>query len=127
MEQSSQTSAPAAPPAKPATKTFGISERAAQHIARLREQRGTPEAGLRIAVKGGGCSGLTYSLEWAERPKERDKIFEEFGSKVFIDPKSYLYLLGSTLAWEETLMQSGFKIENPKVKTACGCGESFTI
>ena len=78
-------------------------------------------------MRGGGCSGLAYVIEWAEAPKERDKIFEKDGIRVFVDPKSYLYLLGSELRYEETLMASGFKLENPNVKTACGCGESFTV
>ena len=130
----STTPQPGAAPAaaasapKPAPKAaFGIEERAAKEIQRLRTERGTPEAALRIAIKGGGCSGLTYVLEWAEQPKERDKIFERDGVKVVVDPKSYLYLMGSELVWQQTLMSSGFKIENPKVKAACGCGESFAI
>ncbi|MBX5481934.1 MAG: iron-sulfur cluster assembly accessory protein [Myxococcaceae bacterium] len=119
-----QSQAPAQKPARPA---FAISERAAKEIQRLRTERGTPDAALRIAIKGGGCSGLTYVLEWADQPKERDKVFERDGVKVVVDPKSYLYLMGSELVWQETLMSSGFKIENPKVKSACGCGESFAI
>ena len=101
-----------------------------RHPARLKvllAQRNTPGAGLRVAVRGGGCSGLAYVIEWAEAPKERDKIFEKDGIRVFVDPKSYLYLMGSELRYEETLMASGFKLENPNVKTACGCGESFTV
>ena len=84
-------------------------------------------AGLRVGVRGGGCSGLAYIIEWAEAPKERDKIFEKDGIRVYVDPKSYLYLLGSELRYEETLMASGFKLENPNVKAACGCGETFTV
>ena len=80
-----------------------------------------------MAVRGGGCSGLAYVIEWAEAPKERDKVFEKDGMHVFVDPKSYLYLMGSELRYEETLMASGFKLENPNVKAACGCGESFTV
>lgn len=114
------------PPARP-TAAFGLTERAAQQIARLRAERGTPDAMLRIAIKGGGCSGLTYVMEWAESPRERDKVFERDGVKVVIDPKSYLYLMGSELTYTEGLMASGFKIENPKIKAACGCGESFAI
>jgi iron-sulfur cluster assembly protein len=116
-----------AAPAKPAAKTFGLTAEAASHLKRLLEQRKTPDAGLRIAIKGGGCSGLTYVMEWAEAPKERDKLFERDGVRVFIDPKSYLYLMGSELAYEETLMASGLKLRNPNIKTACGCGESFTV
>lgn len=126
MEQTTtQTAQPAAKPAPKAA--FGVSERAAKEIARLKSERGTPDASLRIAIKGGGCSGLTYVLEWADTVKERDKVFERDGAKVIIDPKSYLYLMGSELTWQETLMSSGFKIDNPKVKAACGCGESFAL
>ncbi|MGA9524385.1 MAG: iron-sulfur cluster assembly accessory protein [Myxococcaceae bacterium] len=127
METPQTTQTPPQQPAKPQTKGFAVSERAAQQIARLRNERGTPEAGLRIAVKGGGCSGLTYSMEWVDTPKERDKVFERDGVKVCLDPKSFLYLMGSELAYHETLMASGFKIENPRVKSECGCGESFAI
>jgi len=113
--------------AKAPAKSFGITASAANRIHTLRDERQTPEAGLRVAVRGGGCSGLQYLIEWAEGPKERDKIFEREGIRVFIDPKSYLYLMGSELTYEETLMASGFKLQNPLVKTACGCGESFSI
>jgi iron-sulfur cluster assembly protein len=116
-----------APAAKPPAKTFGITAAAAARIGKLREERQTPKAGLRVAVRGGGCSGLTYVIEWAEGPRERDKLFERDGVGVFVDPKSYLYLMGSELAYEESLMASGFRLQNPNVKTACGCGESFSI
>jgi iron-sulfur cluster assembly protein len=119
--------ATAPPSPKPAGKTFGITAAAAARIQKLREERQTPEAGLRVAVRGGGCSGLTYLIEWAEAPRERDKLFERDGVRVFVDPKSYLYLMGSELAYEESLMASGFRLQNPNVKTACGCGESFSI
>ena len=112
---------------KPPSKTFGISAAAAARIHKLREERQTPEAGLRVAVRGGGCSGLTYLIEWAEGPKEKDKLFERDGVHVFVDPKSYLYLAGSELGYVESLMASGFRLENPNVKTACGCGESFSV
>jgi iron-sulfur cluster assembly protein len=115
------------PVAKPASKTFGMTAAAAARIKKLREERQTPSAGLRVAVRGGGCSGLTYLIEWAEGPRERDKLFERDGVHVFVDPKSYLYLMGSELAYEESLMASGFRLQNPNVKTACGCGESFSI
>jgi iron-sulfur cluster assembly protein len=115
------------PAPKPPSKTFGITGAAAARIQKLRDERQTPEAGLRVAVRGGGCSGLTYLIEWAEGPRERDKLFERDGVHVFVDPKSYLYLMGSELAYEESLMASGFRLQNPNVKTACGCGESFSI
>jgi iron-sulfur cluster assembly protein len=108
-------------------RTFSISEGAAARLKHLLAQRDTPEAGLRVAVRGGGCSGLAYAIEWAETPRERDKVFEKDGVRVFVDPKSYLYLMGSELRYEESLMASGFKLENPNVKASCGCGESFTV
>ena len=117
----------AAAEAKPAVKTFALSESAARQIVRLKAQRGTPNAALRVAVRGGGCSGMTYAMDWADEPRERDKVFERDGAKVVIDPKSYLYLMGSELTYQEGLMASGFKIENPKVKSECGCGESFSM
>jgi iron-sulfur cluster assembly protein len=117
--------APAAKPAAPIK--FGITDAAAKRLSKLLADRQTPEAGLRVAVKGGGCSGLAYSLEWAEKPRERDKIAERDGVRVFVDPKSYLYLMGSELDFEETLMSAGFKIQNPNTKSSCGCGESFTV
>ncbi len=123
----SQQPAAALPGGKPAGKGILLHDSAVRRLRHLLEERQTPEAGLRIAVKGGGCSGLQYSLEWTEKPRERDKIFEREGVRVFVDPKSYLYLMGTELVFEEGLMASGFKLQNPNVKSACGCGESFTV
>jgi iron-sulfur cluster assembly protein len=115
------------PPAPKPVVKFGITDAAVARLQLLLKERGTPDAGLRVAVKGGGCSGLTYTLEWAEKGRERDKVAERDGVRVFIDPKSYLYLMGTELDFTETMMSSGFKLNNPNVKSACGCGESFTI
>jgi iron-sulfur cluster assembly protein len=125
-QQPQAASAPV-PTGKPAGKGIILSDSAVKRLRILLEQRQTPEAGLRLAVKGGGCSGLQYAMEWSEKPRERDKIFEREGVRVFVDPKSYLYLMGTELVFEETLMGSGFKLQNPNVKTSCGCGESFTV
>jgi len=129
MADSGSQTAPAPqiapPPAKP--KGVSIHDSAVKRLRFLLADRQTPEAGLRLAVKGGGCSGLAYNLEWAEKPRERDKVFERDGVRVFVDPKSYLYLIGTELVYEEGLMASGFKLQNPNVKAACGCGESFTV
>ncbi len=119
--------APTQAPKPQPRAAFGVTERAAKELLRLMAERNSPDAALRIAVKGGGCSGLTYALEWVDAPRERDKVFERDGAKVVVDPKSYLYLMGSELAWHESLMSSGFKIDNPKIKAACGCGESFAL
>ena len=121
------TPAPVMPGGKPMGKGVGIDDSAVVRLKALLEQRQTPQAGLRIAIRGGGCSGLAYHLEWAEGAKERDKVFEREGVRVFIDPKSYLYLMGTELIFEETLMASGFKLRNPNEKAACGCGESFSV
>jgi iron-sulfur cluster assembly protein len=115
------------PGGKPMSKGVGIAESAVSRLKRLLEERGTPLAGLRVAVRGGGCSGLSYHLEWAEAAKERDKVFERDGARIFVDPKSYLYLMGTELVYEDGLLASGFKLQNPNVKAACGCGESFTV
>ncbi len=117
----------ALPGGKPMGKGIGIGDSAAERLKTLLVERNTPNAGLRIMVKGGGCSGLSYHMEWAESAKERDKVFEREGVRIFIDPKSYLYLMGTELVFEESLMASGFKLQNPNVKSACGCGDSFTV
>lgn len=118
---------PVAAKTVPAGKGISLSDGAVARLRTLLAERNTPNAGLRVAIRGGGCSGLAYAMEWAEAPRERDKIFERDGVRVFVDPKSYLYLMGTELIFEEGLMQSGFKLQNPNVKAACGCGESFTV
>lgn len=115
------------PIGKPTIRGVGIGDTAVVRLKALLAERQTPNAGLRVMVKGGGCSGLAYQMEWAEAPRERDKIFEREGVRVFVDPKSYLYLMGTELIFEETLMASGFKLQNPNVKAACGCGDSFAV
>lgn len=104
-----------------------ISEKAAGHIVALAQQKGTPRGGLRLGVKGGGCSGLSYFMDWAAEPARFDQIIERDGARVFVDPKSAVFLAGTVIDWQQTLMQSGFVFRNPNVKSACGCGESFTI
>lgn len=117
----------ALPTGKPTGKGIGLVDSAVVRLKKLLTERNTPNAGLRIAVKGGGCSGLAYHMEWAEEARPRDKTFEREGVRVFIDPKSYLYLMGTELIFEETIMASGFKLRNPNEKSACGCGDSFSV
>ena len=119
---------PASPPAAAPKPSRGLSlgDSAVARMQKLLAERGTPSSGLRIQVKGGGCSGLQYDMSWAETPKERDKVFERDNVRLFIDPKSYLYLVGTVLEYQETLMESGFKLVNPNAKTTCGCGTSFS-
>ena len=92
-------------------------------------KRGTPNAYLRVGVRGGGCSGFTYFLQYQDDPpNERDNLLElDGGVKILIDPKSAIYLQGTTLDWESTLVKSGFRFLNPNEKGTCGCGSSFSI
>jgi iron-sulfur cluster assembly protein len=87
----------------------------------------TEEGGLRLGVKGGGCSGMSYVIAFDARPRERDHIFTFDGVSVFIDPKSFVFLNGMTLDFEETLMRQGFNFINPNSTRSCGCGTSFSV
>jgi len=112
---------------------ISVSQAAVDVIARQLRKRGTPEASLRVGIRGGGCSGFSYLIEYHDgAPHERDHTVERVatdGSKVrvVVDPKSLLYLNGSELVWEQTLMRQGFKFANPNEKSSCGCGSSFTV
>jgi iron-sulfur cluster assembly protein len=90
-------------------------------------KRGTPDAWLRLGVRGGGCSGVSYAIEFSDKSRERDHVFEFDGLRVLVDPKSLVYLRGAVLDYEVKLMQHGFKFVNPNEKAGCGCGESFSI
>jgi len=84
------------------------------------------EGGLRLGVQGGGCSGLTYNIRFDTQPRQRDRIFEFEDVRVFVDPKSFIYLQGMTLDWVDTLMKQGFEFINPNSQKSCGCGTSFS-
>jgi iron-sulfur cluster assembly protein len=90
-------------------------------------RRGAETQGLRLGVRGGGCSGVSYAIEFADKIRARDNVFDFDGLKVIVDPKSLIYLRGSILDYEVKLMQHGFKFRNPNEKSGCGCGESFTV
>ena len=94
--------------------------------AMVKEGISPEEGGLRLGVLGGGCSGLSYSIKFDTRPRERDRIYDFDGVRVFVDPKSFLYLHGMTLDYEETLMRQGFNFINPNSSRSCGCGSSFS-
>ena len=87
---------------------------------------GKEETGIRAGVQGGGCSGFTYRLQF-DNQNEGDRVIESHGVNVYIDPKSYLYLMGTQIDFVDELNQSGFKFVNPNAKRTCGCGESFGI
>jgi iron-sulfur cluster assembly protein len=97
-------------------------------IRRQIQKRGRPDTALRVGIRGGGCSGFSYVIEFHDGPPRPKDIVYDFGDvKVVVDPKSLLYLNGSTLEWEQTLMRQGFKFLNPNEKSSCGCGHSFTV
>jgi iron-sulfur cluster assembly protein len=107
-----------------------VTERAISEIKKASGARASRPKGLRVGIRGGGCTGFSYLFEWSDtEPRSEDKVlsFEEGTVRVFIDPKSYLYLDGSTLEFATSLMGRGFKFVNPKVKGTCGCGESVSF
>lgn len=102
-----------------------ITEKAAGEIKRQRGKRGTPDAAIRIGIRGGGCTGFSYLFEWDDKePRPTDKVFEQHGVKLVVDPKSYIYFQGTELDFVSSMMGHGFKFNNPNVKSTCGCGES---
>jgi iron-sulfur cluster assembly protein len=105
-----------------------VSDTAIEQIKKQLEKRNTPDAYLRLGVKGGGCSGFSYVIQFEdESPREKDLLFEIKGVKVLVDKKSILYLNGTILNWEKTLLHQGFKFANPNEKSTCGCGVSFNV
>src|SRR6185503_9520593 len=84
------------------------------------------QGGLRVGVQGGGCSGLSYNIRFDTQPRERDRVYDFDGVRVFVDPKSFIYLHGMVLDYEETLMKQGFNFINPNSQKSCGCGSSFS-
>lgn len=124
------TAVQAAPDASQAlAQGLVVTERAAKRIRTVLVKEGIApdEGGLRLGVMGGGCSGLSYAIKFDKGPRERDRIFEFEGVRVFIDPKSFVYLHGMTLDYEETLMRQGFTFHNPNSARSCGCGTSFSV
>ena len=106
---------------------IGVSDRAIAEIKKAAAQRATTPKGLRVGIRGGGCTGFSYLFEWSDsEPRAEDKVlsFEDGQVRVFVDPKSFLFLDGSTLEYQTTLVNRGFKFINPNVKGSCGCGES---
>jgi iron-sulfur cluster assembly protein len=105
-----------------------ITEKAAAQVRKLKTDNSIPEShGLRVGVKGGGCSGMTYVLGFDENPKENDTITEQHGIRVFVDPKSLFYLSGTVLDFSDGLNGKGFVFENPQATRTCGCGNSFGV
>ena len=104
-----------------------ISDRAAREIKKVMQENNIPEtAGLRMGVKGGGCSGFSYMLGFDESSHETDKVIDSNGVRVFVDEKSLPYLAGITLDYQDGLSGKGFTFDNPNATRTCGCGHSFS-
>ncbi len=107
---------------------ISVTDKAKSRIDELRKTEGhTPDHNIRVSVKGGGCSGLMYDLFFDDTTKETDEVFEDKGVKIFVDKKSLLYLLGTTLDFSDGLNGKGFQFINPNASRTCGCGESFAV
>lgn len=105
-----------------------VTDNAKNKIEQLRTQEGKADnQNIRVAVQGGGCSGLMYDLEFDAEVKEKDEVFEDKGVKILVDRKSLLYLLGTTLDFSDGLNGKGFQFINPNASRTCGCGESFSV
>ena len=111
----------------PSPLTINISEEAADYVRIFAAQSGKPDSNLRVAVKGGGCAGMTYVLDLIDEPREDDKVIEEHGMRLFVDRKSYIFLAGTILEYSGGLNGKGFVFNNPNAKTTCGCGTSFSV
>jgi len=103
-----------------------VSPSAAKKVSSLLTKQGRPQGVLRVAVVGGGCSGLQYKMDLQDTPANRDIMVETGGIKVVVDPKSALYVTGSELDYVDALQDGGFKVKNPNASTSCSCGESFS-
>ena len=120
------------PEANAKAQNIAVTEKALRRIrsAMAKENVNGEQGGLRVGITGGGCSGLSYNIRFDSQPRDRDRVYvyQQDGDKVqiFVDPKSFLYLSGMTLDFEETLMRQGFNFINPHSTKSCGCGSSFT-
>ena len=103
-----------------------VTPSAAEKVNALLAKQGRPSGVLRVAVVGGGCSGLQYKMDLQDQPANRDILVESSGIKVVVDPKSALYVTGSELDYVDALQEGGFKVKNPNAAASCSCGESFS-
>jgi len=108
--------------------SISLSERAVTEVKRIVSEQKLPEGtGLRVGVKGGGCSGFSYTLGFDDNQNPTDQLSEVDGVQIMCDPKSFLYLNGTVVDFEDNLMGRGFKFTNPNASKSCGCGESFSV
>jgi iron-sulfur cluster assembly protein len=110
------------------TEEISLTDKAAAQVKKLKAENSIPEHhGLRLGVKGGGCSGLSYVLAFDEKPREKDRVMEVNGTTIFIDEKSLFYLSGTVLDFSDGLNGKGFVFNNPQATRTCGCGNSFGV
>src|SRR4051795_13224922 len=122
------TSQPTSTPAfrKGDERLIKVSPSAAEKVTSLLTRQGRPHGVLRVAVVGGGCSGMQYKMDLQDAPANRDILVQSSGVRVVVDPKSALYVTGSELDYIDALQEGGFKVKNPNAATTCSCGESFS-
>ena len=108
-------------------QAMSVTDEAARRIQALLAKRGKPSAGIRIGVRARGCSGLTYTLEYADEKGKFDEIVEDKGVTLLIDPKASMFIIGTEMDYVDDKLQSGFTFRNPNEKGRCGCGESFHV
>ena len=111
----------------PPKQAMTVTEAAAQRIQQLLEKRGKPSVGIRVGVRSRGCSGLTYTLEYADEKGKFDEVVQANGVTILIDPKATMFIIGTEMDYVEDKLQSGFTFRNPNEKGRCGCGESFHV
>ena len=104
-----------------------LTDAAAERIRALLAKRGKPAVGIRVGVRSRGCSGLTYTLEYADEKGKFDEVVEDKGVTILVDPKAVMFILGTEMDYVEENLQSGFTFRNPNEKGRCGCGESFHV
>jgi iron-sulfur cluster assembly protein len=104
-----------------------VTDAAAEHIQALLVKRGKPSVGVRVGVRSRGCSGLSYTLEYADEKGKFDEVVEDKGITILVDPKAVMFILGTEMDFVEEKLQSGFTFRNPNEKGRCGCGESFHV
>lgn len=128
-QQEAPVTKPESTPAPASSRgSITVTPGAVDAIRRQIQKRGRTDTALRVGIRGGGCSGFSYVIEFHDGPpRPKDVIFDYGDVRVVVDPKSLLYLNGSVLDWEQTLMRQGFKFVNPNEKASCGCGHSFTV
>lgn len=131
MTTTTETPKPAAPTTprvrRPRPQLMSVTPLAAERVKGMIVGRGKPTAGIRIGVRTKGCSGLSYTLEFADKQEPMDEVIEAEGIKLLVDPKASLFLIGTEMDYEEEKLKSGFVFRNPNEKGRCGCGESFHV